>query len=149
MKRYKPKHFMLEELVSKIAFEQARADILWFAFDERILITIERIRRRYGKMLVNTWYWGGEHQYRGYRSPGCLVGATLSQHRFGRAIDLEPISVSTEEIRHDILGRFGGKPSIVFEYVTAVELDTPWLHIDCRNHIKETNGILTFKPKYR
>lgn len=142
MKRYKPKNFRLEELVSKITFEQTRADILWFAFDERILVTIDRIRKRYGKMLVNTWYWGGAHQHRGYRSPGCLVGATLSQHRFGRAIDLEPVSVSAEEIRQDMLDG----ETVVSEYVTAIELDTPWLHIDCRNYIKRTNGILTFKP---
>ena len=141
--QYKPEFFKIEELVPRITFENNREAVLWNVFDHRILITADMLRNRYRKLLANTWAFGGQHQYRGYRPSGCLIGSTHSQHRFGRALDLEPVFTTAEEIRQDILR----EPNRAeFKYITAMELNVPWLHIDCRSHSKAVHGILTFKP---
>jgi len=135
---YTTKFFKLYELVPKATYEllKNRPWVIWQLFDERILYSADRIRKRYGKMLANTWYWGGGHQYRGWRPPDCGVGAVYSQHRFGRAIDLEPIEVTAEEIRQDI------KKGENFRYITCIEENVPWLHIDVRNY----KGLLIVSP---
>lgn len=139
--KYQPDHFTMKELVPPGMYETVRLYVLWNIFDHRILITADRLRKRYGKLLANTWPWGGHNQYRGYRPQGCSVGSVFSQHRFGRALDLEPVEVTVEEIRQDILRE---PESEEFEHITAIELNVPWLHIDCRSHLKAVNGILTF-----
>ncbi len=135
---YTTKFFKLYELVPKATYEllKNRPWVIWQLFDERILYSADRIRKRYGKMLANTWYWGGGHQYRGWRPHDCDVGAVYSQHKFGRAIDLEPIEVTAEEIRQDI------KKGENFRYITCIEENVSWLHIDVRNY----KGLLIVKP---
>lgn len=137
---YVPKYFQIYELVPKSTYElfehERRLNQLWWLFDPRILKAADRIRERYGKMVANTWWWGGQHQYRGWRPPGCNVGARYSQHRFGRALDLIPTVVSVEEIRRDI------KAGENFGFITCIEDDVSWLHIDCRNY----QGLLIVHP---
>lgn len=141
--KYVPEYFTLNELVPSYIFELVRPSVLWNIFDDRILITADRLRKRYGKLLANTWAWNGRHQHRGYRPQACSIGSVYSQHRFGRALDLEPIDVTAEEIRQDMLKE---PADMEFEYITAIELGVPWLHIDCRSHFKAVHGMLTFKP---
>jgi len=131
---YIPKYFKLYELVPPEAFALTNINQWWF-FDPRILYTADKIRARYGKMLCNTYYWGGENKYRGWRPFDCLVGARFSQHKFGRALDLVPFEATVEEIREDI--RQGE-----FNYVSCIELEVSWLHIDVRNY----KGLMEVKP---
>lgn len=137
---YIPKYFQPYELVPREVYEEFkrrnRLNQIWWLFDPRILKVGDRVRERYGKMVANTWWWGGEHQYRGFRPPGCRVGTTWSQHRFGRAEDLVPVEVSVEEIRKDI--RNGED----FGWITCIEEKVSWLHLDCRNY----SGLLRVYP---
>lgn len=134
---YVPKFFEPYELVPKATYNLLKKKpwIIWQLFDTRVLLVADHIRRRYGKMVVNTWFWGGEHQYRGWRSPACRIGAKYSQHRFGRALDLVPQEVTAEEIRQDI------KKGII-PHVTCIEGGVSWLHLDVRNY----DGLLIVKP---
>ena len=139
---YVPKYFKSYELVSRAVYEEfkrnARLPQIWQLFDPRILDVGDRIRKRYGKMVANTWWWkGGKHQQRGFRAPGCKVGARWSQHRFGRAEDLVPTECAVEEIRLDIIRK--GED---FHWITCVEEGVSWLHVDCRNY----QGLLIVYP---
>lgn len=133
---YKPEYFKAYELVPKKIYNQYGEKSLWF-LDNRILIAADDLRRKYGKATINDWYWGGNYDSRGFRPPQDQDGANLSQHRFGRALDIVFESGDVYEIREDILD----KPN-KFPFINAVELDISWLHIDCRN----CNRIMTFKP---
>ena len=137
---YIPKWFEPYELVPKETYKELeKLDKLyqvWWLFDPRILQVIDLIRKRYGKMVVNTWWWEGKHHYRGFRPAGVRVGSKRSQHRFGRAVDLIPVEVSVEEIRSDIKG---GED---FHWITCIEEDVSWLHVDCRNY----RGLLLVRP---
>lgn len=135
---YIPKYFKPYELVPKSTYEllKNRPWVIWQLFDPRTLYVADAIRKRYGKMTANTWYWGGQHQYRGWRPARCKVGATYSQHRFGRAEDLIPADVPAEEIRQDIIKGQN------FLYITCIEAGVHWLHFDVRNY----NGLLIVSP---
>lgn len=132
--------FRIEELVSRDLFNQYKnkPHYLWGLFDDRLLITLDRLRERYGKCQINNWVWEGSFQYSGFREPVCKIGAALSQHRFGRAADLKFSDISPEAIRKDIKSNPEHK---AFELIRCVEEDTPtWLHIDVRYHTGK--GIL-------
>lgn len=133
---YKPKYFQPFEFVSRSVFNK-RGEKSLQLLDDRILMTADFLRERYGPITINNWYWGGDRVDSGLRTSTSNIGSDLSQHRFGRALDMLFQNVSVEEVREDIL-----KNPEKYPYVTATELGTSWLHIDCRN----TTPILTFYP---
>jgi len=92
---------------------------------------------------MNTWYWNGRHQYRGFRDFNSSIGAKLSQHKFGRANDLIFTEENVENVRKDILAD-PFHPDFV--HITCIEADVSWLHFDVRNHDKEREGILIIHP---
>jgi len=140
---YKPSYFQIYELVPAETFASVPKHILWNLFDNRILITADWLRKRYGKAIANTWYWKGEHQYRGWRPGNCKIGAEYSQHKFGRALDLVFTEISAYDIRQNI---FADPFHPDFEFITCLETNIDWLHFDCRNWNKQKHGILTVKP---
>jgi len=142
---YKPDHFELHEVFPRHFYKahKHRGANLWFVFDQRILWTMDRLRKKFGRIVINTWFWGGNSQYRGFRPFNCGVGARFSQHKFGRAIDSVPLDYPVEKIRNQIINE-PGNPD--FKYITCIEKNVSWLHIDVRNWNKEQSKILIIKP---
>ena len=136
---YIPKYFTLKEFLPQNFYEKNKhkGQNLWFLFDERILQAADALREEYGKMVANTWAYGGTHHYRGWRPLNCKVGAEFSQHKYGRALDLVPVFAEVDHIRDDIASREIGAA------ITCIEEDVSWLHIDCRNWSK---GLFIMKP---
>lgn len=143
---YLPKFFHLEELVPKASIDKwgTRA---WQFLDPRVLITLDRMRKRYDcPMLVNDWKDGGKIDEAGYRPPGFTTGAEESLHRQGKAADVRPWKFTAEEVRRDIKAAHQNQHRFydTYEYVTAIELDVSWVHFDIRN----VAGLLLIpKPK--
>lgn len=144
---YQPKHFRIEELAPREFFKlhKARGRQLWTLFDDRGLITLDRLRERYGKMTLNTWLWDeiNPHQFRGFRPPDCEIGARLSQHRFGRGFDVIFGDVAAGRVRKDLLAD-PYRPE--FEFITSIEEGISWFHFDTRNWAKKEYGVFRFKP---
>lgn len=156
---YKPEHFELRELLSEHYWRTMwplYGDRLWQIFDERLLITMDRIRERYQcAFIMNTWFKNSlviaykYHEWRGYRDHtseyveknGSEGYGNISQHRFGRAADMVPTGLPAAEIRTQIINSPNHED---FKYITAIEKDVSWLHIDVRNHDKEKHGIKIF-----
>jgi hypothetical protein len=145
---YIPFYFKSVELIDQHTYQtnKAKGDewLMCILFDERLLRVIDIIRDRFGPMNINDWSWGGQNQYRGWRSPGTNIGATLSQHRFGRAADLVPINgtISAEDIRTDIINS-QNHPD--FKDIGGLEMGISWLHIDVRAR-NTNNEIHLFYP---
>lgn len=157
---YKPRHFVLQEWLPENYYEHqypiygAR---LWQVFDYRILITMDRLRDRYGvPFVMNTWFSDkmirkyGRHEWRGFRdytSPYVQkkesIFGNVSQHRFGRAADSVPLGVPVEAIRNDIRTQ---RNLPAFVYITCIEEGVSWLHVDVRNHDVSENGLLIVRP---
>lgn len=113
--------------------------------DARIVMAQQWLINRFGSMYMNNWYWGGDKQERGFRPFNSSVGAMLSQHKYGRAIDSVPKKVTIQDIHSDIL-QF--EQSYIEAGFTCFECiwDAPtWIHGDCRWHNVQTedyNGLL-------
>lgn len=150
------RNFILEECLPAWYFKKmyrVYGKRLWSVFDDRLLITRDRLRARYGVAIMNTWHSEkmmeayGLHQWRGYRdssSPyveknGTNPFGNISQHRFGRADDIVFLEVSAADVRSDILAD-PFHPD--FEYITCIEDGVTWLHYDVRSQDKIKNGIL-------
>lgn len=140
MRHYTPKHFRPPELLPPSLYEASGASAL-IVMDARILFDLDRIREYYGRPLtVNNWHLGGPFSQRGFRNAN-NTGAKLSQHRFGRAIDFDINGIPAEQFRTDVKA---GKLASVLTYVTRIEIDTSWVHIDCAS-VPGTE-IVFFKP---
>ena len=134
---YKPKYFKLYEVFPKdfyLKYYPVYKERLWLLMDVRILKTYDQLRNRFGKIVMNDYHWGGRNHYRGWRPFDCPIGAELSQHKWGRGGDGIFMETPIRKVRSAVLK---GE----FKYVTAVERDVPWLHIDCRNECN-TNVLL-------
>lgn len=124
---YKCRHFSVKEFVPEYIYI-ARGEKAWELLDERMLMTCDALRDRYGAIIVNDWAWGGSNQWRGLRTENCPVGTIYSQHRLGRASDNNFQDIDAESVRKDILDN----PNL-FPYITFIELGTVHLHFDVRN----------------
>ena len=140
-----PAYFELYELVPPNIYSRYHKESMkvWAMFDERMLITLQNLRVRYGKIIMNDWYWEGKWKERGWRPWNTLTGAQLSQHKWGRAGDLIPVETDAETVRQDIL-KDPFHPD--FEYITCLEMNISWLHFDVRNHDKKHDGVLLVYP---
>jgi len=134
---YIPKHFRIEELVSKTVFRKYGQQS-WQFFDDRALKTLDRLRERFGQATVNDWLWDGVNDSRGYRDPDDPVGAFRSAHKRGQAFDVVFKEIPAAEVREYIL-----RNPDEFHFINAIEANVPWLHFDCRN----CQRIMVFKPK--
>lgn len=138
--QYKCVHFDIWELVSKEVYEE-RGEKAWQLLDVRMLMVIDLLRQKYGKITINDWKWGGKNQSRGLRTPSSKYYRKYSQHTYGRAFDLIFHDITAEEVRQDILKNPESK---LYKYITSFEENTSWLHIDTRN----CDRILTFPIPY-
>ena len=130
-----PRYFGIKELVPKdfhnkyASMGKGSQFLFQVVFDERLLRLIDKVREQFGPMTICDWSWGGASQYRGFRPPDCSVGATLSQHRFGRAVDMIPKDVMPGEMRTYIIDN---QNSSNWKVVGGLEMDITWFHIDVR-----------------
>lgn len=151
---YTPKHFRIEELVWPEFFRlhQARGADMLMAFDERALITLDRLRERYGPVTVNNWADCRDPRnartMSGLRPLGGPVGAALSQHCFGRAFDCVFVRVTADQVRADMEEAGGFMPGGAlrpgpFEFITRIE-EFPgmsWFHFDTGPHDVARLGV--------
>jgi hypothetical protein len=138
---YIPKYFEIYELVSPQAYED-RGEKAWELLDTRLLSTLDLLRKRYGPMIINDYFWGGTREWSGLRTPDSPFYSKYSQHSFGRAADILFKNYSADKIRGDLLDKY---PHLEFHLITAIEMNVSWVHIDVRN----TERIKQFYPKIK
>jgi len=142
---YNPTFFDIKELVDKATFSKIGKSALYYCFDPRLLWTIDAIRDYFGKaMTINNWSSGGSLQFRGFRPEKCTVGASFSQHKFGRAVDFNISGIPENEIRKLI----ATKRLPQFKYITRIEDydGMNWVHIDVANYPSD-EAVQIFVPK--
>jgi hypothetical protein len=126
---YKCEHFVIEELVPPQVFKD-RGEKAWQLLDDRMLITLDRLREKYGSMTVNNWKWGGDREWSGLRTSDSPYYSKYSQHSFGRAADVIFKHITAEEVRQAILEN---PDDPTFELINSFEEGVSWLHFDVRN----------------
>lgn len=135
---YKCTHFEIHELVPRHIYK-LRGEKAWQLLDDRLLLTLDLLRERFGNMIVNNWKWGGDREWSGLRTPESPYYSPTSQHTFGRAADIIFKEVSAAAVRGEIL-RAVNDP--IFNSIRSIEMDVSWLHFDVRN----CSRILTYSP---
>ena len=136
---YIPIHFEAWELVPPEIYEVMK-DHSFLLLKKRLLISIDMIRKHFGAPVwINNYEMAGHHRYRGFRQADCEIGAPESQHRLGAAADFDVSGYTAEEVRKEIL-----KHKTKFPYITRMESDVPWVHIDLRR--TDNENIILFKP---
>ena len=135
-------NFSLQEFIDPDTYKRFGTSSVWF-IDPKIVTLAQFIRERLGKpCTINNWSNGGKYQYSGFRPPKCSVGASMSQHRFGRAIDLKVRGMKADEVREDIIQNFDIYKKVGLTTIEDGAFAPTWCHID----IRDTEGLLIVKP---
>lgn len=126
-------NFQLTEFIDKKTFQKWGDASIWF-IDPRIIQVAQFIRERHGvPVTINNWSSGGQYQYSGFDPPGGYRKATsLSQHRFGRAIDLKFSGITIEEAYKDIMDSQDLYMKVGLTTVENIIYTPTWLHCDIR-----------------
>jgi hypothetical protein len=133
---YKPDFFALDELVCLEIYHKF-GEVAWQFFDNRLLITIDTIRQRIGRVItVNDWQVHGQFTQRGFRCLQCqLVKDAIntgrlyvSPHMTGQAVDFDVEGMVAEEVRQYII-----KNQNLWPYPIRLEAGVGWVHMDVRD----------------
>jgi hypothetical protein len=137
---YRPRHFVLQELVPKEVFD-VLGEKAWILLDGRILWTLDALRDKIGVALtVNDWSSGGNFQQRGFRT--VAIDARYSQHMRGAAADFDIQGIAADDFRQRVRGGHFGKE---LKYITRIEDNVNWIHIDTADvDRRANNGIIFF-----
>lgn len=126
-------NFSLHEFIDKKTYKKWGEASIWF-IDPRIIQVAQFIRTRHNKpVTINSWTSGGQYQYSGFDPPGGYRKATsLSQHRFGRAIDVKISGMTPQELYKDIIDNQDLYMKIGLTTVENIAHTKSWNHLDCR-----------------
>jgi hypothetical protein len=135
----KSKYFKAYELVSKEDYEKMGDAKVWEIFDPNLIEVIDLIKEHFphGTMTINNWFWGGDRQWSGLRTPNSKYYSLKSMHSYGKAIDAVFSQYTADEVRSFVISN----PQL-FPHIKGIETDITWLHIDVRNR----DEVLLFKP---
>jgi len=97
-------------------------ELLCRKISPKLIEADQKLRDRFGPVTINTWWGGGDYDFRGFRTSGCGFGTELSDHYQGRASDKTFKKYSAEEVREDIKKNWQ-------EYgISIIEEDVTWVH---------------------
>ena len=154
---YIPKHFPPQEFFPKKLIEQYSTpkgvkDLIWTLMDSRLLWTADQLRIEFGSMVINDYLYGGKNQYRGYRPAIELIdtkkfketgeiiplfSSFTSQHCNGRALDGSFKNILAQDVVKYIIKH---PTKDIFKFITGIEKEVNWLHVDTRNFIPTTEN---------
>lgn len=155
---YVPRYFRIEELLpppvllpeSYATVYRSNKNVLFRLFDYRILITLDRLRERYGACSINNWHvyedheWqkGAPHMFRfsGWRPLDCSEGAMLSEHKQFRAMDCKFKTVTPDELWDEMLTDVNAPQ---FEFMQRIEAfgGMSWFHFDIGQHARYGKSV--------
>ena len=123
-------NFTLQEFVDPVTYA-LRGDRSIELVDSRIITLAQFFHDYFGVgVTINNWSTGGQYKESGTRSFLSKTGAVLSQHKYGRAIDMKLTGMDPEDVRREIRIKW---PLFKAKGLTTIEKDTPtWVHADCR-----------------
>lgn len=145
--KYEPIYFSLDELVCQDVYNHFGLTA-WEFFDQRLLITIDKIREVINKpIFVNNWQVHGEFDERGFRCIQCsLVKKAIKENRLyvsphmtGQGVDFDVQGLLAQEVRDWIV-----KNQNLWPYPIRLEDGVSWVHLDCRDH--NAGKVYLFKP---
>lgn len=120
-------NFHLKEFMPTRTYSRWGDSCIWF-LDPRVITIAQLLRTRTAAITIN----GNGYNMSGFRPPYTKVGASLSQHRFGRAIDVKVKGWTPTEIQKEIEDNFEIYQKAGLTTIENVEFTKTWNHLDCR-----------------
>lgn len=139
---YQCKHFKAYELVPRALYE-LRGERAIQLLDKELLVAIDYVREKLGKVTINTWKWGGQFEYRGIRTPECPEYSITSQHPYGKAVDFDVEGMTSDEVNQWLIDN---RNAPELKGITFIEMGMNWTHMDTRPTVNDdlvcwwTNG---------
>jgi hypothetical protein len=130
---YRPQFFTLTELVCPEVYNKY-GDMAWQFLDDKLLVTLDWIRRTLNKPItINTWHDGGDQTQSGLRCNLCSIVKDkttagelyLSAHMLGKAADFHVQDMDADEVRVWIAVNKANLP-----YPIRLEKNVSWVHLD-------------------
>lgn len=148
------KHFKTQELVDEYTFKTFGEHSLEF-FNPKALEALDNLweflnRIQKCSVVVNNWMWGGELQWRGFRTleKAIQLKAPKSEHRFepgihlANAFDCSMSSFTAQEVR-ELVQEHKNDP--LLENITRIESLVSWFHFDLKPLRANQSRIYLFK----
>lgn len=140
--RMKSKYFKIHELVPKHIYEEFGEDA-WRFVSPKLIDTIDTLKEDFGMgtMTINNYFWGGERNWSGLRTPSSSYYSPTSRHSLDEnnhflAIDAVFSAYPASEVRSKILREPDRYP-----HVKGIELDVSWVHVD----VRESEKLVQFR----
>ena len=100
--------------------------ILIGLIDNRLIKADQALRNVFGVVTINNWWFDGDRQWSGIRTPDSPFYSPTSQHTFGRASDKLFGQYTAEHVRVYI------KSNWIALGITCIEVNVSWVHSDVR-----------------
>jgi len=125
----KSQHFKIHELVPRKMYEEY-GEKAWRYVDVRLIESIDKLKEHFnlGTMTINNYFWNGDREWSGIRTPDSPEYKYGSQHSYANAFDIAFSHYTAEEVRNYIINN-----PHEFPHIKGMELGVSWLHIDVRN----------------
>lgn len=135
------KSYFLDEYLPKDLYlrYEKNHQILIGLIDERLIKADQALRDKFGSVIINNWYNGGDRNWSGLRTSDSPYYSPTSQHCFGRASD-KLFTVPSEEVRKFILQNWKNLG------ITCIEGNVSWVHTDCRLILQQKELLIVY-PK--
>jgi hypothetical protein len=138
-------NFTIQEFVPKAVYEQWGVSSMWFV-DPRIISLAQFFRDHFGSSItINNWHTGGKYSERGFRLPDTKTGGALSQHKFGRAVDMSISGQTPETIFKEVKENENLFLAKGLTTVENPEFTPSWFHVDIR--VTGLNKLLVVNPR--
>lgn len=125
-------NFYLDEFIHPTHWNKYKSASIWF-LDQRILTIAQTLRTDLGKPItINNWAHGGQYKLSGLRPLNTTIGAKMSQHKFGRAIDVKVKDLTPPEIVQFIKDNESKYMGIGLTTIEKTAFTPTWTHLDCR-----------------
>lgn len=126
------KHFNIKELVPESLIKVYGEKDSWNFIKPEAIMGLNIIRLLWNKpLIINTWAYGGNIQFRGWRPMDCEIGAKHSSHKEGLAFDLVTANPSDHKALWELV-RDSHSLSGATE-IENIKLTPTWVHVSWRN----------------
>lgn len=125
---YKCEYFKAYELVPEQLYK-LRGEKALELLDRELLVALDFVREKLGKVTVNTWKSGGVFQYRGIRTPECPQYSVTSQHSYGKGVDFDVADMTAAEVNQWLIDN-RNEPQL--RAISFIEMGMNWTHMDTR-----------------
>ncbi len=115
--------------------------------DKRIVDIVQFVRTKSGKVVViNNWHKGGTYSLRGWRPKNCKIGAKLSMHKTGKAVDFDIVGMTDDEVKEFVMKYQKELYDLGARRMESEDFADTWCHLDLKPVKGYLNKIYTFNP---